>query len=272
MSSSSESRGGFNKPRFVRIRTKTAPSLTVFYRSASTPPTSIAPSSSPPKCSSPLMSSSPILLCPKTPVDDPALQIDEFSTVVLMKSVGDSGRHKRPIQYGLFRGGLHDEDCHPPTKRLKTLQTTVCLLQLRMSKCSYFLSKWNFTPEPSSEATNYLNKRMLELSRITRRAIAARMWYQHLRSRELDLIKSILEDEQDLAQTQIKGIDVQIGSLRNILQDAGVTAIGNKGCRFEPSDIGPWCESSSDESDGPGPAPMVSKSLCSSACTSDLEE
>ncbi|KAG1804197.1 hypothetical protein EV424DRAFT_1351376, partial [Suillus variegatus] len=176
MSSSSESRGGFNKPR-----------------SASTPPTSIAPSSSPPKCSSPLMSSSPILLCPKTPVDDPALQIDEFSTVVLMKSVGDSGRHKRPIQYGLFRGGLHDEDCHPPTKRLKTLQTT-----------------WNFTPEPSSEATNYLNKRMLELSRITRRAIAARMWYQHLRSRELDLIKSILEDEQDLAQTQIKGIDVQI--------------------------------------------------------------
>ncbi|KAG2133211.1 uncharacterized protein EDB93DRAFT_1254982 [Suillus bovinus] len=214
MSSSSESRGGFNKPR-----------------SASTPPTSIAPSSSPPKCSS------PIPLCPKTPVDDPALQIDEFSTVVLMKS------------------GLRDEDCHPPTKRLKTLQTT-----------------WNFTPEPSSEATNYLNERMLELSRITRRAIATRMRYRRLRSRELDLIKSILEDEQDLAQTQMKGIDVQIGSLCNILQDAGVTVIGNKGCRFEPSDIGPWCESSSDESDGPGLAPMVSKSLRSSACTSDLEE
>ncbi|KAG1894088.1 uncharacterized protein F5891DRAFT_1195649 [Suillus fuscotomentosus] len=211
--------------------------------SASTPPTSIAPSSS------------PILLRSKTPVDDPTLQIDEFSTVVLMKSVGDSGRHKRPIQYSLFRGGLRDEDCRPPTKRLKTLQTT-----------------WNSTPEPSSEATNYLNECMLELSRITRRAIATRMRYQRLCSRELDLIKSILEDEQDLAQTQMKGFDVQIGSLRNILQDAGVMAIGNKGCRSEPSDIGPWCESSSDESDGPGPAPMVSKSLHSSACTSDLEE
>ncbi|KAG0708176.1 hypothetical protein DFH29DRAFT_871092 [Suillus ampliporus] len=51
-----------------------------------------------------------------------------------------------------------------------------------------------------------------------------------------------------------------------MLQDAGVIVIGNKGCRFDPSDIGPWCKSSSDESDKPGPAPLASESLCSSAC------
>lgn len=96
---------------------------------------------------------------------------------------------------------------------------------------------------------------MLKLSRMTRRAIAARIRYQRLRCRELDLIKSILEDETEVSQSQLKGIDLQIGSICNTLQDQGMT-VGGQGCRFDPSDIGPWVESSSDDS----------------ACTSDLEE
>ncbi|KAG0691926.1 hypothetical protein DFH29DRAFT_883414 [Suillus ampliporus] len=84
--------------------------------SVSTPPTSIAPSSSPPKCSSPLMSSSPIQSCQKTAIDDPALQIDEFSTVVPMKSVGHSGRHKRPIQMQEFTA-IGNKGCRFDPKR-----------------------------------------------------------------------------------------------------------------------------------------------------------
>lgn len=86
---------------------------------------------------------------------------------------------------------------------------------------------------------------MLELSRITRRAFSARIRYQRLRDHELDLIKSLLNDEKELVQTHMKKIDLQIGSLRNTLEDAGVTEIGNKGCRFDPSDHADWCESDS---------------------------
>ncbi|KAG1892022.1 hypothetical protein F4604DRAFT_1672137 [Suillus subluteus] len=173
-------------------------------RSASMPPTSAAPSSSP------IRGSSPIPLSSNTTFNDCCPpQVD--GDVMSIKSVG-SGHHKRPVRYSLFRVGGHDEDCDLPTKRLKTLQTT-----------------WNHTPEPSSEATAYLNQRMLKLSRITCRAIAARMHYQRLRSRELDLIKSILDDETELSQVQLKGMDLQIGAIRNVLQDGGVMAIGNKG-------------------------------------------
>ncbi|KAG1765299.1 hypothetical protein EV702DRAFT_1051056 [Suillus placidus] len=150
-----------------------------------------------------------MLLHPRTTVGDPVIQDDRGHTVVPMKSLGGNC-HKRSIQYSLFQSGVRDEDSDLPTKRLKTLQTT-----------------WNYTPRPSSEATNYLNERMLELSRITRRTIAARIRYQCLRSCELDLIKSIVEDEKELTETQLKGIDLQIGSIRNMLQDGGVTAIAS---------------------------------------------
>ncbi|KAG2138495.1 hypothetical protein DEU56DRAFT_755796 [Suillus clintonianus] len=200
MSSSSESRGNSNKPR-----------------SLSTSPTSIGPSSSPLKCSTPPTCSSPPMSSPRIPsraktvANNSAPHVDEFSTPNPMQSLGNGGHRKRPITYGLVQGGLQYEDCNPPTKKFKNLQTT-----------------WN-TPAPSPEATNYLNERKLELSRITRRAIAARMRYQRLRCRELDLIRAILEGEEDLSQTEMKGIDAQIGAIRNILEDAGVTAIGNKG-------------------------------------------
>ncbi|KAG1723567.1 hypothetical protein EDB19DRAFT_1762909 [Suillus lakei] len=188
-------------------------------RSASMPPASI------PSSSSHIRGGSPTPLSSNAAVDGCARQVDGGSAIVSMNSLGDSGRHKRPVQYSLFRGGGRDEDCDLPTKRLKTLQTT-----------------WNYTPGPSSEATNYLNQRMLELSRITRRAVAARMRYQRLRSHELDLIKSILEDETEVSQAQLKGIDLQIGSIRNVIQDAGMLVIENKGRRFDPSESGPWCE------------------------------
>ncbi|KIK49038.1 hypothetical protein CY34DRAFT_7719 [Suillus luteus UH-Slu-Lm8-n1] len=218
-SSSSESRRGSNKPR-----------------SATTPPTSMAPISSPPKCSSPIAPRT------KTATDGPALQIHEFSTTAPRKTLGNSGRRKRAIPYSLFQGGVRDEDSIPPTKKFKTLQTT-----------------WNQTSAPSPEVAILVDERMLELSRITRRAITARMRYQRLRSRELDLMNTILGDEQDLAQTHLKAVDVQIGSIRNTLQDAGVGVIGKNGCRFDPGDNGPWCESSSDDSDSdkPRPAPLV---------------
>ncbi|KAG1855321.1 hypothetical protein DFJ58DRAFT_841120 [Suillus subalutaceus] len=121
---------------------------------STSPPTSIVPSSFPPK------DSSPISLHPETIISDPTPQVGGGSTIqVPMKSLGvNDDRHKRPIQYALFQGGARDENCDLPTKRHKILQTT-----------------WNCTSGPSSKATQYLDRRMLELSRITRRAIAERM-------------------------------------------------------------------------------------------------
>ncbi|KAG1822444.1 uncharacterized protein BJ212DRAFT_1296508 [Suillus subaureus] len=98
------------------------------------------------------------------------------------------------------------------------------------------------------------------------------MWYQHLCSHELDLMKSILGDEQDLAQAHLKVVDVQIGSIRNTLQDVGVGVIGKNGCRFDPGNNGPWCESSSDDSDSDKPrqAPSQAGSHCDSGSAHSL--
>ncbi|KAG2135987.1 hypothetical protein DEU56DRAFT_913077 [Suillus clintonianus] len=181
----------------------------------SSPPTSVATTSSPVKSiGSPVVS-----------FDTPACPVEWSCPVSEGKHV-PRNPSKRPAEYTLFQNGTRDEDCDLPTKRSKTLKTT-----------------WNFAT-PSAEATTYLNERMLELSRITRRAIAARMRYQRLRSRELDLIRSICVDETELCQTQLNEVDVQIGSIRNMLQVGGAAAIGSTGCRFEPGDTGSWCESS----------------------------
>ncbi|KAG2048806.1 hypothetical protein BDR06DRAFT_1012727 [Suillus hirtellus] len=153
-----------------------------------TPPTSDARSSSPAK------STSFILSCPEATVEEaPTLQDDEGDSVV-NSPANDKHRTKCSARYALFESGNRDEDCDLPTKRLRALKMT-----------------WNNTLD--SNATNYLNERMLELSRITRWALAARVRYQRLCAHELDLIKSILEEETELSQKQIHGIDLQIGSI-----------------------------------------------------------
>lgn len=110
---------------------------------------------------------------------------------------------------------------------------------------------------------------MLELSRVTRRVLAARVRYQRLRSHELDLIKGLHTDEIELSTKHLNGIDLQIGSIRNLLQDGGVTAIGDQGGRFNPCDREPWCESSSDDES----VPMIhgTPSHGSSACLSEVD-
>ncbi|KAG2125115.1 hypothetical protein DEU56DRAFT_759443 [Suillus clintonianus] len=205
----------------------------------SSPPTSVATGS--------------IGSSPAKNIGSPVVSLDNSEFRVEWGRPVDIGKHaaynprKRPMEYTLFQNGTRDEDCDLPTKKLKTLQTT-----------------WNFTA-PSSEATNYLNGRMLELSRITRRAIAARIRYQRLRSRELDLIKGILVDETELCQTQLTGVDTQIGSIRNMLGVGGAAAIWSAGAKFDPDDAaGSWCESSSDESNA-----IAAASRGSSACPSD---
>ncbi|KAG1721039.1 hypothetical protein EDB19DRAFT_1835713 [Suillus lakei] len=127
-----------------------------------------------------------------------APQVEEGSLVSTMQ---------RNLAHG--RPGDPNEDCKTPTERPKILQTT-----------------WNYTPSNSN--STYLNERMLELSRVTHRAIAARMQYQRIHSHELDLIKSILEEETTTSQKHMNSIDLQIGSLGNILHDGGVV-IGTKG-------------------------------------------
>ncbi|KAG1721837.1 hypothetical protein EDB19DRAFT_1835272 [Suillus lakei] len=192
---------------------------------AVTPPTSVAPSSSPIKSGSPVLKN--CLDSPTAPDHDgPTLDSEKDSPAVKRSAAHASERYKRPrAQYALSQGGDHNEDLELPSKRFKALQTT-----------------WNYT-EQSSDTSNYLNERMLELSRVTRRVVTARMRYQRLRIHELDLIKSILDDENEQTGTQLKTIDSQIGALRNMLDEGGVTEIGDKGRRkFDPSVLHdePW--------------------------------
>jgi hypothetical protein len=126
-----------------------------------------------------------------------------------------------------------------------------------------FFSKWNLAT-PSPAGTIYLNQRMLKLSRITRCALAARLCYQRLRSRELDIMKSILEDEIEMCQSQLSGVDLQIGSLQNTLEVEGVTAMmGGTYSRLDPDNIRSLCESSSLAEE---PVAIAASSRGSSAC------
>lgn len=77
---------------------------------------------------------------------------------------------------------------------------------------------------------------MLELSYVTRRAFAARIRYARLRSHELELMKSIVEYENEQSKIQINAIDLQINSLKDTLRDAGVD-MESKECRLSKDNI-----------------------------------
>jgi hypothetical protein len=74
---------------------------------------------------------------------------------------------------------------------------------------------------------------MLQFSQISHCAISARMQYQQVCIHKLDMIKSILNDENELAQKQMKIIESQMAHLHNALEADGVAGIGN---RLNPGD------------------------------------
>jgi hypothetical protein len=115
---------------------------------------------------------------------------------------------------------------------------------------------------------------MLELSQVTHQATTVRMQYQCIRHYELDLIKSILHDENELAQMQLIAIDMQISSLQNSLEDGEVPVaeIGRKGpgCiyGYDPA----WGESSlgtHEESEAPGTNSIIESESVVSGCVED---
>jgi len=55
------------------------------------------------------------------------------------------------------------------------------------------------------------------------------MKYQRLHAEELRLITSIMEDEAEESNAYLNRTDLQIGSLRNDLFNAGVAVIGSNG-------------------------------------------
>ncbi|KAG2116415.1 uncharacterized protein F5147DRAFT_672605, partial [Suillus discolor] len=127
-------------------------------------------------------------------------------------------RHKRVrLQDILSQGDDRGEDIESPSKRAKILTTT-----------------WTSTDSP--DVSNYFNERMLELSYVTRRAFAARIRYARLRSHELELMKSIVEYENEQSKIQINAIDLQISSLKDTLRDAGVD-MESKECRLSKDNI-----------------------------------
>ncbi|KAG1866443.1 hypothetical protein C8R48DRAFT_672179 [Suillus tomentosus] len=153
-----------------------------------------------PPTSSPIPSSSPVLR-DSSPKASPLLtaMVNEGSPTVATRS----GSHKRSHWYRLLSDDGLDDSEDLPTKKSKPLLTTC----------------------------------MLELSRISRRAFAAKMEYQRLRAEELELMASLLKDEMEEVHGHLTKTDLQIGSLRNDLHDAGVAVIGSRG-RKDAKEIG----------------------------------
>ncbi|KAG1890009.1 hypothetical protein F4604DRAFT_1914549 [Suillus subluteus] len=131
-----------------------------------------------------------------------------------MDGLGHQNNKRKHAQYDLFPGD-HDHELDAqgvpssPTNKRKVFKTSL--------NCTR-----------SSEVSNYLTERKLELSRVTRRVIAAKARLQRLRSLELELIKSINDDELEITKQELTATDLQIGYLRNELDDAGVV-IGDRG-------------------------------------------
>ncbi|KAG2052213.1 hypothetical protein BDR06DRAFT_997738 [Suillus hirtellus] len=143
---------------------------------------------------------------------------DECSSEGTVQTPSHHDQHKRVrLQDILSQGDDRGEDFESPLKRAKILATT-----------------WTSTDPP--DVSNYINERMLELSYVTRRAFAARIRYGRLRSHELDLMRSIVEYENEQSKIQINAIDLQINSLKDTLRDAGVD-MESKECRLSKDNI-----------------------------------
>ncbi|KAG1880041.1 hypothetical protein F4604DRAFT_1922730 [Suillus subluteus] len=146
---------------------------------------------------------------------------DECGPEEIIKSPGPQDRRKRVRFHDVSSQGDEesdrDEDLESPSKKVKILATT-----------------WTYTSPP--DVANYLNKRMLELSRITRRAFAARIRFQRLRSHELELMKSLVDDEIEQVKTQINAIDLQIGSIEGMIRE-GEVDIESKECSLSEDNI-----------------------------------
>ncbi|KAG1880035.1 hypothetical protein F4604DRAFT_1954020 [Suillus subluteus] len=146
---------------------------------------------------------------------------DECGPEEIVKSPGPQDRRKRVRFQDVSSQGDEksdrDEDLESPSQKVKILATT-----------------WTCTSPP--DASNYLNTRMLELSRITRRAFATRIRFQRLRSHELELMKSLADDEIEQVKTQINAIDLQIGSIEGMICE-GEVDIESKGCSLSEDNI-----------------------------------
>lgn len=99
---------------------------------ASSPPTSIATSGSPAKS----------VKSPDLSADNPGLCSEWARAFSLGRC---HAREPRKRQYALFEGGQQEEDCDVPSKRLKTLQTTVCPFERSLSNFRFsFFSQVEF--------------------------------------------------------------------------------------------------------------------------------
>jgi hypothetical protein len=111
---------------------------------------------------------------------------DESSFKGIIKSPGPQDRHMRVHFQDISSQGDEEsergEDLESSSKRVKILTTT-----------------WTYTTPP--DTSNYFNKRMLELSCITRWAFAAIIRFLRLRSRELELMKSLVHDKIEQVKT-----------------------------------------------------------------------
>ena len=62
-----------------------------------------------------------------------------------------------------------------------------------------------------------MNKRILELARVSREVYIAKMRYQRLRMRELEMMKAVMGDELEETQGYLNQMDGQVGEIHEDL-------------------------------------------------------
>ena len=74
-----------------------------------------------------------------------------------------------------------------------------------------------FDNSRNPEVRDFMNKRILELARVSREVYIAKMRYQHLRMRELEMMKAVMGDELEETQGYLNQMDGQVGEIHEDL-------------------------------------------------------
>lgn len=74
-----------------------------------------------------------------------------------------------------------------------------------------------------------MEKQILHLARKSREVYAAKISYQRLRMEELEMIRSIMQDQLEVSQVYLNGSERQIGQIRQGLFSKGGIAGGKTG-------------------------------------------
>ncbi|KAF8120233.1 hypothetical protein EV363DRAFT_1303562 [Boletus edulis] len=110
------------------------------------------------------------------------------------------------------------------TKRQKVLKTTASALSQTSFMIVLTLSKLDLNR--SCNVKDHMNKKILGLARMSREVYVAKMQYQRLRMRELEMLKDVMGDELEETRGNLNQMEHQVGHIHRDLSNTGTNSEG----------------------------------------------